>query len=93
MKELSYFFYFIYINTHLLIKMLYKLLIILTLVIIILYILIVESIVINDVLYVSKDCDYVKVINKNFFNVTITRIGEEPTTISIIDFLSKYKEV
>ena len=72
--------------------MILKVFLFLIIIVLAIYIFIYTDIQLNDTIYFSKNNEQLIVINKNLFTVTLSRIAQEPITVSTLDFILNYSK-
>ena len=72
--------------------MILKVFLFLIIIVLAIYIFLYTDIQLNDTIYFSKNNEQFIVINKNLFTVTLSRIAQEPITVSTLDFILNYSK-
>lgn len=73
--------------------MILKVFLFLIIIVLAIYIFLYTDIQLNDTIYFSKNNEQFIVINKNLFTVTLSRIAQEPITVSTLDFILNYSKL
>lgn len=73
--------------------MILKVFLFLIVIVLAIYIFLYTDIQLNDTIYFSKNNEQFIVINKNLFTVTLSRIAQEPITVSTLDFILNYSKL